>query len=66
MRGFASAFVVLQQARQAADYDPHWLLVHADAIAFVDQAQSAMQAFDSAPPTEQADVLALMLVSPRD
>lgn len=66
MRDFANVLITLQEARHSADYDPHWAVAHTDAIGLVDQAELGMQAFDRAAPTEQADVLALMLVNMRE
>ncbi len=66
MRDFASVFVALQEARHSADYDPHSAVAHTDAIGLVDQAELGTRAFDRAAPTEQADVLALMLVNTRE
>ena len=65
MRGFASYLVALQELRELADYDPQAVFPHSDAISAVEQADVTMQAFDRTPPDEQADVLALMLVSTR-
>jgi hypothetical protein len=66
MRDFATGFLALQEARHRADYDPHAVFVHSDAVDLVDQAELAVQAFDRALREEQTDVLALMLVSARD
>jgi hypothetical protein len=66
LREFARLFVALQEARHRADYDPHAILTHADAIKSVERADSAMQAFGRVPADEQADVLALLLANPRD
>jgi hypothetical protein len=63
MRDFAAVFVVLQEARHRADYDPQAVIVHSDATDSVGQAGLALQAFDRALPEEQADILALMLVA---
>jgi uncharacterized protein (UPF0332 family) len=65
MRRFASDLVALQELRELADYDPQAVFRHSDAISAVEQADVAMQAFDRTPLEEQADVLALMLVSNR-
>lgn len=66
LRDFARMFVALQDARHLADYDPHMPLTNADALAWIDQADLATQAFARVPASEQADVLALMLANVRD
>jgi hypothetical protein len=65
MRDFAAAFVALQDAWNLADYDPQAAFSHSETIGFVEAAELAVQAFDRAAPDEQADVLALMLVTSR-
>ena len=65
MRDFASLFLELQSARNRADYDPQAVFLHSDAIGFVSEAAEAMAAFDRTTAEEQADVLALMLVTSR-
>lgn len=65
MRGFAAAFATLQEARHLADYDPSIRLILSDATDFVEAAEAAMATFDAIAPSEQADVLALMLANPR-
>ena len=65
MRGFAAAFVELQNARNLADYAPQAIFSHSDTIGLVGEAELALEAFDRAGPEEQADVLALMLVNSR-
>lgn len=64
-RNFVSAFASLQEARHLADYDPLTLFVLSDTADLVDAAEAAMAAFDQIAPEEKADLLALMLVSPR-
>jgi hypothetical protein len=66
MRNFANSFLALQDGRHHADYDPHAKFTHSDAVAAVNQAELALQAFDRTAADEQADVLALMLVNIRD
>ena len=65
MRDVAQAFPILQEARHKADYDPSVVFVLSDAIDLVDLAAATIQAFDQVAPEEKADMLALMLVSPR-
>lgn len=65
MRDFAGAFVALQEARHLADYDPSTVFTLSASTDLVDVADAAMTAFDRATPDERADVLALMLISPR-
>ena len=65
MRDFAAAFVALQDARNLANYDPQAVLSHSETIGVVEAAELALRAFDRAAPVEQADVLALMLVTSR-
>jgi uncharacterized protein (UPF0332 family) len=65
MRDFAQAFPSLQEARHLADYHPTVLFAVSDVVSLIDAAELAMQAFDRAPPDEQADVLALLMVGAR-
>jgi hypothetical protein len=65
IRDFASSFVALQELRELADYDSRALLGQSDAIGSVETADLALQAFARITPDEQADVLALMLVTSR-
>lgn len=65
MRNFASIFWVLQESRHRADYDPQAEVQLIQAIADIDSAQLAIDAFNRTPPDEQADVLALMMVKAR-
>lgn len=65
MRGFANSFLILQDVRHLADYDPLAEFSSIDARAFIDDAEAAIAAFDRAEPDEQDDVLALMLISTR-
>lgn len=65
MREFAQTFQVLQDLRLLADYDPASRFLASDVSSLIDEAVSAMAAFDRAPLQEQTDVLALMLVDVR-
>ena len=65
MRQFAFAFLVLQDARHQADYDPHYAIERADAARLIDEAADAILAFDRIDADELTDVLALNLVNPR-
>ena len=65
MRRVAAAFVALQDARHASDYDPAARFDVADVTAALTEAEDAIAAFTAIPPEDQADILALMLVDPR-
>jgi hypothetical protein len=66
MRDFAGIFPVLQDARHLADYDPAARFRPSNVSSLIDEADTAMAAFDRVTPEEQADVLALMMVRTRD
>jgi hypothetical protein len=66
IRDFAGTFIVLQEARHLADYDPLAHLVVQDALDLIDQTQLAIDAVQRAPSDQLADFLALMLVQARD
>lgn len=61
----AAAFIALQDARHAADYDPSARFDAADVTATLTEAEDAIAAFAQVPAEQQADILALMLVDPR-
>ncbi len=65
MRDFAVAFTDLRAARVRADYEPSGQFLSSDASSLIDSAQVAIEAFDQIPPSERADVLALMMVGAR-
>jgi hypothetical protein len=65
MRQFAFAFIMLQDARHQADYDPHYATDEASAARLLNEATDAIQAFDRVGAEELTSVLALMLVNPR-
>lgn len=65
MRGFAAAFVILQEARHDADYDPSVRFSLSDATDLIEAAAATMATYDTIAPGEQADILALMLANPR-
>jgi hypothetical protein len=65
MRHFARNFSLLQEQRHLADYDPRAAHETSAVSNLVDLAEIAIRAFDSAPPEEQADILALLMVRPR-
>lgn len=65
MRQVALAFIQLQDARHAADYDPAAAFSPVNAESRLLQAELAIATFARVPPEEQADILALMLVDPR-
>ena len=65
MREFADSFIALQELRHLADYDPLVEFQPSDVASLVDAASVAMAAFDRVLPSEQADVLALMMVRAR-
>jgi len=64
-RNFASAFLVLQEQRHRADYNPRAAYEASEVSNLIDLAEIAIRAFDNAPPDEQADILALLMVRPR-
>jgi hypothetical protein len=64
-RDFTAAFAPLQDARHLADYDPEIRFLASDVVSMVDAADVAMAAFDAIDPTEQADILALLMVPTR-
>ena len=66
MRGFAEIFSALQDARHLADYDPAALFLTTDVLSLMDEAETALAAFDRAPPQEQTDVLALLMLRVRE
>ncbi len=65
MRDFAGVFPELQEARHLADYHPTAGFPFSQVSSLIDAAEAAIQSFDKAPPAEQADVLALLLVGIR-
>ena len=65
MRDFARAFPPLQNARHRADYDPSVRFVPSDVAVIITEAEAAIDDFHAAPPAEQADILALLLVGTR-
>jgi len=66
IRRFAEIFPDLQEARHLADYHPT-LTFEPNAVAtLATSAQQAMTAFNATDPDERADVLALMMLRPRD
>jgi hypothetical protein len=64
-RGFAGRFVVLQDARHLADYDPTETFIQTDVDELLDSAEIAIIAFAGIQRDEQSDILALMLSNPR-
>lgn len=64
-RDFAADFVALQEARHAADYDPRSVFSPPGVSNLIEAADHGLAAFDRIAPEEQADILALMLVSAR-
>ena len=65
MQEFADAFPRLQSARHDADYDPVASFLPTDVAAAIVAAEFAIDAFNRAPPAEQADVFALLMVGAR-
>jgi hypothetical protein len=65
MRDFAGHFVMLQDARHEADYDPAATFSQVNVEQLVNSAELAIATFDRTDLEEQADVLALMLTGPR-
>lgn len=65
MRNFARIFLVLQEQRHQADYDPRTAFESSEVSNLIDMAELAIRAFNNAPPAEQADILALLMVRPR-
>lgn len=65
MRNFAGTFVMLQEARHAADYDPVMVWTQSDVFDVIDATESAMSALDAAAPDELVDIFALMMVKTR-
>lgn len=65
MQEFADAFPRLQSARHDADYDPVASFPPSDVAFTIIAAELAIDAFNRAPPNEQADVLALLMVGAR-
>lgn len=66
MQAFARSFPNLQDARHTADYDPAAQFSASDVAALIQEAENAIEAFDRAPPDEQADVLALLMMGIRN
>lgn len=64
-RSFAIDFAALQEARHSADYDPRALFLPSDTSELIEMAVHGLAAFSRIAPDEQADILALMLVSAR-
>lgn len=65
MLDFARAFAVLQAQRHLADYDPGYKLAQSDASDIITVADFVIASFEKTLPTEQADVLALMMIKNR-
>ena len=63
---FAEIFPDLQAARHRADYDPRTVFSVSEVSALIQEAETAIAAFDRADETEQTDILALMMVRGRD
>ena len=45
--GFADVFVTLQEQRHLADYDPLYRTTKSEAVAYIERADSAIEAFDA-------------------
>jgi len=65
MRDFASGFTEMQEARHLADYDPAAVFEPSNARNLIEVAENAIGAFRHAEPSEQTDVLALLMIKPR-
>lgn len=63
---FAEIFPDLQEARHLADYHPTQTFEPNDVASLASTAELAITAFNAADPDEKADVLALMMLRPRD
>lgn len=64
-RDFAGAFVVAQERRMAADYDPRASFYPSDVRNGLDEVGRALDAFARVAPGERADLLALLMVRAR-
>lgn len=62
---FAADFVVLQEARHAADCDPKVVFSPSDVSDLIGTAEHALATFDRIAPDERTDLLALMPVGVR-
>ncbi|MGP9820632.1 hypothetical protein ACTZWW_11500 [Salinarimonas sp. NSM] len=62
---FASAFVLLQEMRHQADYDPRASFTPAEAIAAIDDAESGIAALAAVPAAIRLDLAARLLFKPR-
>ena len=65
-QSFASSFIALQEARHLADHDPSAPFAASDILQLVRLAAYAIATFDGLESKSRADILALMLVNPRD
>jgi hypothetical protein len=61
----AEAFVLLQERRHSADYDPNHRVVRADALSAIGYAQSAIEALISAPRKDRKAFAVLLLFRKR-
>jgi hypothetical protein len=66
IRRFAEILPDLQEDRHLADYHPTQTFEPNDVASLVAAAETAIAAFSNADPEERADVLALMMLRPRD
>lgn len=62
---FATAFALLQERREAADYDPHLRLTRANVITLLNMAESATQEFMQMPGNERRAIATLVLLQER-
>lgn len=63
--GFCVALVMLQEARHAADYDPHHRLTLSNALRLIQTARAAIERLANAEPADKQLLLTLMLCEPR-
>ncbi len=63
---FPTIFPDLQQARHTADYHPTDIFNASNVLSLAESAETAIAALDDADPDERADVLALLMLRPRD
>lgn len=62
---FASAFVLLQEMRHQADYDPRASFTPAETVAAIDDAESGIAALTAVPVGIRLDLAARLLFKPR-